>query len=205
MQFTNHLENAVSGPVIQIPRRLIRQKQFGLADERSCDCDSLLFATGNLTNFMVQPVSQTNTVQNLTRVSLTVGSLVAADELRHHRILERCKFRQKMMELKDKPDVPVSKMRAFCGVPIEDILVFKEHITPRRRVQTAEQMKQGALSSTRRANYGDESAAPDFKSNVFENKNLRCGSFVDLREVSGLNHSYRSASTGWSREAAAEG
>src|SRR5207237_1537633 len=127
-------------------------------------------------------------VQNLTRLQLRVGTSVTPDEFGHHRILERREFRQKMMELKDKTDVTISESSQFSSVPLENILVFKEHITSRRPVQTAEQMKQSALSSTRRANDGDNAAGLDLDVNVLENQNLRCRSFVDLREISRLDH-----------------
>ena len=100
------------------------------------------------------------------------------------------------MELKDKTHVTVSESSEFRSVPVENILIFKEHIAPRRSVQTAKQVKQSALSSTRRANYGDDTPGLDLDVNVLKNENLRCRSFVDLCQISRLDHSYRSASTG---------
>jgi hypothetical protein len=205
MQFPDHLKNVVTGSVVEVAGWLIGQEEFRFTCQRPRDGDSLLLTPGNFANFVVKTMPQTDAVQNLTRDCVCVGFSVTADELRHHRILQGREFRQKMMELKDKPDVTVSKSRQFRSVPFENILIFKEHIASGRPVQTAKQVKQGALSSTRRTNYGDQTPAFDFEVNVFENENLRCRSFVDLRETSRLDHSYRSASTGWSFDAAAEG
>ena len=96
----------------------------------------------------------------------------------------------------------LGKLRSF---PLEDILILKQHIASRGTVQPAQKVKQSAFSCTRRANYRDKAAMLDLEVQLFENDHLRCGAFVNLRETSSPNHSYRSASTGWSFEAAAEG
>jgi hypothetical protein len=77
-----------------------------------------------------------------------------------------------MMKLKDKPDVMVPEASQLCRSPLENIFVFKEHITASRPVQTAEQVKQSALSSTRRTNYRDEASGLDFEINILKNENL---------------------------------
>src|SRR2546426_8862565 len=127
---------------------------------------------------MVEAMSQADAVQNLTRLQFRVGIGVPPNEFRHHCIFERCEFGQKMMELKDKTHMTVSESSELRSVPVENILIFKEHIASRRPVQPADQVQQSALSSTRRANYGDDTAGLDLEINVLKNKHLRCRSFV---------------------------
>src|SRR6266850_2069174 len=98
-----------------------------------------------------------------------------------------------MMELKDKTDVLVPESGQFLWAPFEDILLFKEHIASRRRIQTAEQVKQRALSSTRRTNYRHQTPVRDFEVQVVENRNFRARGFIDLRQVPGFNHRCLSA------------
>ena len=205
MQFANHLKNGVTGAVVEVARGLIGQKQFGLANQSPGYSDPLLFTPGDFTHLVVKPMTQTHTVQNLTRFDFCAIAVVTPYELRHHRILKSGKFRQKMMKLKDKTDMTVPELSQLYSLPLEDILIVKQHLTSRRPVQASEKVKQSAFSSTRRTNYRDQAATLDLEVQVFENDYLRCGAFVNLRETSRLDHSYRSASTGWSFEAAAEG
>src|SRR5262245_39392965 len=93
-----------------------------------------------------------DTVKDPTRGCLGQTSVIPPDQFGHQRVLERGEFRQKMMQLKDKSDMAVPKSSQFRRTPLEDILGFKDHITPGRRIQAAKQMKQSALSSARWTN-----------------------------------------------------
>ena len=141
VKFTDHLENRLAGSVVQVPGRLVGQKHLRLPDQGPGNGNPLLFAAGKLTNFMLQPVRKSYPVEHSACSRLYIGPLVAPDQLRHHCIFNSRKFRQKVMELKDKPDVLVPKSGQFLWTPVKDILVFKEHIPSRRRVQAAEQVE----------------------------------------------------------------
>src|SRR5262249_25348248 len=134
MQLPQHFKYMLTGPMVQIPRRLIRQQELGAANQRSCNGDSLLFAARNLTDLVIQAMPDSDALQNLARRSFRCGSAVATDQLGHHSVLERGKFRQKMMELKDKSDVTVPESCKRVSTPLENILAFKEDFTPSRRV-----------------------------------------------------------------------
>ena len=90
---------------------------------------------------MFEPVRQAGPLQNLSRHTFCIGTFAAPDEPRHHGVFQGREFRQKMMELKDKPDVTVAKSSQLRSAPLENILLFKEHLAARRRIQTAKQMK----------------------------------------------------------------
>src|SRR5437867_2055611 len=93
MQFANHLKNAFTGPVVEIAGGFIRHQQFGPANQSPGDCDPLLFTPGDFPHFVVEPMTQADTVQNFTRFNFRVIAVVTPYELRHHRILKGGEFR----------------------------------------------------------------------------------------------------------------
>src|SRR5215467_9452913 len=98
---------------------------------------------------MVEAMPKADSFQDLTGSSSRLGPIVAPDESRHHGIFEGRKFRQKMMELKDKSDMTVAEPSQLGRCPFEDIFAVEEHLTTSRRIQSAQQMKQSAFSCTR--------------------------------------------------------
>ena len=98
-------------PMVQISGRFIRQQQLRTAHKSPGNRNSLLLTTGDLANFVVQPMRKADSLQNLPGDPFRFNPIAATNEPWHHRVLERAKFRQKMMELKDKPDVTISESR----------------------------------------------------------------------------------------------
>ena len=87
---------------------------------------------------MIKPGVELHPLQHLPRIGLDFRPIAAADQSRHHRVFQRREFRQKMMELKDKADVSIAEFRKLRGTPFNNIPIFKEHFTARRRIQSAE-------------------------------------------------------------------
>src|SRR5215475_11131882 len=94
-------------------------------------------------------MAQADSLQNLSGSILRLGPIVAPDEPRHHRVLKRRKFRQKMMELKDKTYVTVSELGQLGSCPFENIFAVKQHFTARGRIQSSQKMEQCAFTSAR--------------------------------------------------------
>ena len=90
---------------------------------------------------MVQPMPEPDSLQNLTRRRFGCGSIVTTNELRHHRVLNRRKLRQKMVKLKDKPHMPVAKSRQLGGVHLENILPLEQHRATGRCIQPAQEVQ----------------------------------------------------------------
>src|SRR5215510_14217293 len=97
---------------------------------------------------MIQTMREADAFQNLAGGGFRLRPIVASEELRHHRILKRRKFRQKMMELKDKSDVTVPESGQLRSGPFEDIFAVKEHFPAGWRIQSPQKMEQCAFSST---------------------------------------------------------
>ena len=148
MQVAYHIEYNPTGPMIKVAGRLICKKQLRFADQCAGDGDALLFSARDLTNFVVKTLTQADSLQNLLCRSLCLFASTATNESRHHGVLQRREFGQKMMKLKDKPDVTVSEFSQFLRAPFKDVPVIKEHVPSCRSIQTAQQMKKRALSST---------------------------------------------------------
>src|SRR5262249_10701026 len=177
--------------MVQISRRLVRQQKLRGPHQRPGNRDPLLLAAGNLTDFVIQAMTETDPFQNLAGGSFGLQAIVAPDELRHHRILKRREFGQKMVELKDESDVTVPESGQLGSSTFEDIFAVEEHLTTRGRIQGTEKMQQCALSGTRRTYDRDEVSASNFEIDVFEDDHMRRRHFVDLREISGFNHARR--------------
>jgi hypothetical protein len=174
--------------MVQISRRLVRQEKLRGTHQRPGNRDPLLLAARNLADFVIQAMTETDPFQNLAGGSFGLQAIVAPDEPRHHRILKRREFGQKMVELKDESDVTIPESGQLGSRPFEDILAVEQHLTSRGRIQGTEKMEQCALSRTRRTYDRDEVSASNFEIDVFEDDHMRRRRFVDLREVSGFNH-----------------
>src|SRR5438034_4001942 len=141
MKLANHLENSVTGPVVEIASGLIGQQQFGLTNQGPRNRDSLLFTPGNFTHFVVEPPGQANPIKNLTCRCFGDTAVVTPNEFGHHRILERSEFRQKMMKLKDETHMTISELSQLWSLPLENTLILEQHVTSGRPVQPAKKVK----------------------------------------------------------------
>jgi len=111
VKLANHLKDGFPSSMVQIACRFVRQEQFGLANQRSGDRNSLLFAAGQLTNFVVQSVAESDAIQHPPRCRCRFFLVFSPNQLGHHRILQGRELGQKMMELKDKADMLISEPR----------------------------------------------------------------------------------------------
>jgi hypothetical protein len=123
-------------PRIEIPVGSSASNSCGPPAKLS-DRNTLLLAARDFTNLVGQPGTQSNAIQNFSGSSLRFSSGCSADNARHHRILEDSKFRQKMMKLKDKPDLSIPEIRKLHRIPLENIGSLEHHGTARRPVQTS--------------------------------------------------------------------
>jgi hypothetical protein len=64
----------------------------------------------------------------------------------HHGILQSGKFRQEMMELKNKPDRTIPERRKRRITAAKDILTLKQDLSARGTIEGPENMEQRALA-----------------------------------------------------------
>src|SRR4051812_40794661 len=113
--------------MIQIPCRLVCQKQLRLAHKRSSNGHSLLFAPGNLTHLVGSSMTQTHAVEHCYRCLLHFSSNIPSNHHGHHRIFQNRKLRKQVMELEDKTNMAISKMRKLGCIPVKNIRSVKQH------------------------------------------------------------------------------
>ena len=77
MQLANHRKNRFARPLIQVPRRFIRQEAAAARRPAPGDRDALLLAARDFTNFVGQPRTQSHSFQNLSgrRLRFRSGAL----------------------------------------------------------------------------------------------------------------------------------
>jgi hypothetical protein len=75
---------------------------------------------------------------------------MAGNQGRHHHILERSEFRQKVVKLEDEPQRAIPELRQRSFRVLEDLLLLRSEVDlPRRRgLQSAQDMQKRALADT---------------------------------------------------------
>src|SRR5688572_4633643 len=158
MQFADHRKNRLARLLIQIPRRFIGQKKLWRAGQSACNSHALLFTSGDFTNLMGQPRTQSHTLQDLLSRGLSLLPRRSANDSGHHGVFQHRELRQQMVKLENKTYTPVSKSCKVDGTQVEDARSAHEDRTACWTVQTAQQVKQGALARAGRADDRNQTA-----------------------------------------------
>ncbi len=144
-QFKHHLASAS----VKIAGRLIGQQDLRLGDERPCQRQALLLASGKLARTMMPALFQPDLAQPPRSLLFCGRQRLPARQQRHSNILQGGEFRQQIMELPDVADFAVTKLG---GVILRERIhegVCAIYRTRRRTIQRPEDVQQGTLSRTR--------------------------------------------------------
>src|SRR6476660_4738461 len=93
-----------TGSGIQVARRLVREDQGWLGDQRPGDRHALLLATGELGRIVRQPITQAQPLELNARPSKAIAAADALVQERSGDVLERARPRQEVVGLKDEAD-----------------------------------------------------------------------------------------------------
>ena len=96
---------------VQVSRRLIRHDQIRPLHQGASDSHPLLLSSGQFPWLVVQAVSQSHVFEKRGRLNLHLGHGALLHERRQIGVLKRGELGEQVVELKDKPDPPVSKFR----------------------------------------------------------------------------------------------
>jgi hypothetical protein len=101
-----------------------------------------------------------------------VGSLSLRhppDKAWHHRVFKGAEFGEEMMELEDKPDMPVAHLGQLSVRPLAKILSLKENLPLRRTVQSPQNMQEGTLAGPGNSFDGQHLSRKDGQVDPLEN------------------------------------
>ena len=115
MQALDQAEQGIRGLVIQISCRLIGQQKFRLGNQRARNRDSLLLPTRKFTSAMGRSIRQTHFAEPVCGFLHCLFFGLASGQKGERDVLGSCKFRQKIVELPDIPDLAIAKIRSLTG------------------------------------------------------------------------------------------
>ncbi len=151
---------------VEIPRRLIGEKNARLRCEGACDRDPLLFAPRQLVRVMSQALAKSNAIERRARGA---GGIPLKGELeRQHHILQGREARQQMKRLKDEPHAMRAPARAAVFVQGVEVGAV-EHDTPFGRcVEARKQAEQRRFAGPRSADHRQGLGTPHGKTDIIE-------------------------------------
>ena len=111
MQACNQLEHRVGGVAVQVPSRFIGQQKLRLSDERAGQRRPLLLSAGKLSRPVMRPLRQPNFLQPRGCFFFRLRLRSPSHQQRHGHIFQRRKLRQQIMELPNKSNFAIAKIR----------------------------------------------------------------------------------------------
>src|SRR5690606_22664216 len=170
--------------LVEVPGRLIREQNQGLVDQRTGHGDPLLLAARELSRLVGLPSLETDLREE--RASPVARGTVpaAADQRRHHDVLERRELTQQVVELEDEADVAIAHRRHLLVVQHRDVAPPEEDLPRGRAVERPQDVQERRLSGAARAD--DRDGLPRIDADVDSVQDLEPGPVAadeDLRYV----------------------
>jgi hypothetical protein len=112
---------------------------------------------------MVQSLAQADLFKSGSSRGVGGRSLYSGNPLGHGGILECAELGQKVVELENKPDLPIPAVRGFPFIGCQNRFARQHHLTFVGSVQPTEKMKKRALSRSRCPQNGKEFGSRDME------------------------------------------
>ncbi len=161
----------------------------------------LLLAAGELRRPVGHAAGEVHGGQQLFGPAAGARLLPPPDQQRHHHVLERGELGQQVVELEDEADLPIAQVVLLLGGQRLILGTVQRDAAAGRFVEGAEEVQQGALARTARADDGDDLATVHREVHMLQH--FQQGAVAapehppDARGFEGHAHSYRIASTGF--------
>ena len=148
VQGLKHLHDIGAGAAVEIARRLVRQQQGWLVDNRSCDGHALLFAAGKLVRMMIGAARQADQFERLygpfaSRACAGPGSRVQHRQLD---VLQRRSATQEIETLEHEAEFLIADVRQFVVIKLRHIHVLQEIPACGGTVETSDEVHEGRFS-----------------------------------------------------------
>ena len=177
----------------------------GVVHQGPRDRAALLLAARELGGAMAHATCQAHLRQDLFGARTRRARRRAADQQRHHDVLQSRKLAQEMMKLEHKTELPVPQFRRPARVEIGIARAIQPDVSGRRTVERPEEMEQRAFPCPRGADDRDELPAPHLDVDAGQDlEHLPVAAREDTPDRPAHEervHSYRIAVTGSSRAA----
>ena len=173
-------KNHFAGPEVQVAGRLIG-KQNGLGFPTSARASTTRCCSPP-DNSPARCDARARSPTSSSLASDSVAALACAppNQQWHHHVFLRRKLRQQVVNLPDKPNLPISEIRLISRRRAVNLSTSVVYRTPRRTVQTAQKMQQSGLPRTRLPHQGQHFASPHVQRYTRENDQVALARFVDL-------------------------
>jgi len=126
-----------------------------MRDQRARQGHALTLAARQFGRAMVGSLGQADRRQHLLGLQGCCVTRQAPNPQGHGHIVQSTELWQQVMELVNKADVLVAQVAQGLGAQARQGLAHDMHLTLRGRIQTAQQMQQGAFARARGAHNGD--------------------------------------------------
>jgi predicted dehydrogenase len=182
-QIRQQRKNFVAGSLVQITRRLIRQQQRRIPDERARNGHALLLAAGKFSRAMLRPVGQPDFIQPLARFGQRFRSILAPDQARQHHIFRTGEFRQQMVLLPDVTNLAIAEIGDLRVGERRHFAAPEPDGAARGLVESGDQIKQCALARAAFAHDGELFALRNREIQIPEDDYFAGARAVDAREI----------------------
>jgi hypothetical protein len=168
-------------PRVEVAGRLVGEHDRRAARERTGDRHALLLAAGELVGPVVEPVAETDGVDDGV-VPLGVG-LAPRDRQRQQDVLLRGQGRHQVERLEHEADLVAAQPGQLLVLEPGQLGVADEHRAGRRRVQRRATVHERRLARPRRPHHRGELTAVDVERHVVEGNHLGLPGSVRLGQV----------------------
>src|SRR4051812_24838191 len=157
VELPEELDDALSGPRVEVARGLVGEQQRRTRDQRPRDRDALALASRKRRGPRRSLVREPDALERLARAASRVGHTVA-EEVRQQDVLQRAERREQVEALEDEPDLRVPQRRELRVADAAQIAAEHVRLAGELPVEPAEQVQQRALPAAALPFDGDELA-----------------------------------------------
>ncbi len=182
VQRQQQLAHAVGRIRIEVTRRLVAQHDLWLTDERAGNGDALLLAAGKRRRPMVQPRSEPHLIKQ-SAGALGRRRIGLAHQCRDENVLQHGALREQAMILKHEADLAIPERRERLGRELVRILTRDTDRAARGRLESANDVEQGALARSRRPHHRRRFPPPQGERRLGEHLQRPGGRAVGLRKT----------------------
>jgi len=169
--------------VIQVPGRLVRQQHARFQQNGPSDGRTLPLAPGQGGHPVPASVRQTDPLKRGPCKFQGLAPPHAADHGLHGNIFFSREFRQQMMKLKNKPQLPVAQAGLSPGRQAPQVLPFKTDNPARRHVKRAQNVQQRRLTGSGSADNGKRFPLCDARAHSPKNAHIFRGSGICFLDI----------------------
>src|SRR6202165_2966097 len=174
---------------IELTCRFVREHDPRVVDERSRDCDALLFAAAQLPRQVFAAVGQADLIEQSRSSRARLARRYAGVLRRQGDVLQRCQRREQIKALKDKPYRASTKGCECTARFALHQLAVDSQFAGGGSVQSAEQRQQRGLARTALADDCCKGSARKIKADMVDRAHLqRCSGGMKLHEIAGRDN-----------------